>query len=91
MLVHVYVMMSINSPEVSVEYQVTDYLDCSEFCGVGRETRNVTCIRRVGANVTALDDTDCFNMGLVKPQSAQNCNIFPCPVYSTSEFGDVSM
>ncbi len=75
---------------MTLQFEVTNYTDCSKFCGTGRQSRNVTCVRRVGSEGVAVSDAECLSVGTVKPPSVTNCNSFPCPQYVVTPFGPVS-
>lgn len=71
-------------------FMTSDFGNCSEFCGVGRQTRNVTCVMTVNGVVEMeMEDEACLRAGVSRPSDTQNCNTFSCPVFVLGPFGQV--
>ena len=78
------------SPEVIFRFETSNFTICSKFCETGSQSRNVTCVREVGDEVSEVDEEECWSKGILKPASMRRCNTFPCPEYVTTPFGPVS-
>lgn len=62
------------------------------FCGRGVQRREVNCARYVnGVLDMIVEEMECTNRGVTRPQDAIRCDEGPCPIYETSEFGPVSV
>ncbi|XP_050528636.1 papilin isoform X2 [Daktulosphaira vitifoliae] len=48
---------------------------CDQLCGPGKQTRKVTCYRKVNKKVTTLNDSDCDSQ---KPETEKSCELRPC-------------
>lgn len=88
-----FVFIFIFSPVEELGFSVSDFGDCSERCGVGQQTRTVTCTRTlrsmVGVAVLLLEDEECLGPGIARPSDTQICNTFSCPEYVVGDFGPV--
>ncbi len=73
-------------------FDTTEFTTCTRLCGSGTQTRNATCVRRVGnATMNAAPNQECIDRQVMVPQLRQNCNEFPCPQFSLGEFSEVRM
>lgn len=45
------------------------------MCGTGKQTRKVTCYRKMGKKVVVLNDDDC---DVEKPDTEKECHLRPC-------------
>ncbi|XP_033642756.1 uncharacterized protein LOC117302896 [Asterias rubens] len=57
---------------VTVSYFLGEFGQCSVTCGVGVQTRSVTCRNNLGEIV---NNIDCTNAGLVAPSATQACSV----------------
>lgn len=46
------------------------------MCGKGKETREVSCYRKVDGKITVLDESECSRDE--KPESSRSCSLRPC-------------
>ena len=75
-----------------MDFTTSEFGECSEFCGVGIQTRMVTCSRLVDGEVdsdTDLPDDACIGVGRTRPSEKQNCNTFHCPRYAVGPYDAV--
>ncbi|XP_050439361.1 papilin isoform X2 [Adelges cooleyi] len=48
---------------------------CDQLCGPGKQTRKVTCYRKVDKKINVLNDSDCDSE---KPETEKPCELRPC-------------
>lgn len=48
---------------------------CDQLCGKGKQTRKVTCYRKVDKKVNVLNDGECEAQ---KPNTEKSCELRPC-------------
>ncbi|XP_022174083.1 papilin isoform X3 [Myzus persicae] len=48
---------------------------CNQLCGPGKQTRKVSCYRKVGKKIIVLSDDDCDTK---KPDTEKKCQLRPC-------------
>jgi len=51
------------------------YLKCDQLCGKGKQSRKVTCYRKMDKKISVLNDDDCDTE---KPDTEKSCNLRPC-------------
>lgn len=51
------------------------YQQCDQLCGKGKQTRKVSCYRKVDKKITVLNDDECET---IKPETEKSCNLRPC-------------
>ncbi|XP_071822445.1 A disintegrin and metalloproteinase with thrombospondin motifs 1-like isoform X1 [Apostichopus japonicus] len=76
-------------PNVGISYiwNVRDFGSCSVTCGVGGQTRLITCDEVNGVTQTVVADSLCItNVGL-KPLDTQSCTLEDCYAWVTGEYG----
>lgn len=52
-------------------------VQCDRLCGEGKETRQVTCYRKVDGQIEVLDSALC-EAKEKKPDTKKSCNLRPC-------------
>ena len=52
-------------------------VQCSVTCGVGNQTREVSCVTRKGSGIV-IPESECFNM--TRPSETRECYLAPCPL-----------
>ncbi|XP_076879153.1 ADAMTS-like protein 3 isoform X2 [Brachyhypopomus gauderio] len=77
-------MVRICNPQpCPARWEVSEWNQCSVSCGVGLQTRSVSCVRPVGENHTELvGGAKCQGP---KPSELQACNQVECPPYWETE------
>ncbi|XP_033120586.1 ADAMTS-like protein 1 [Anneissia japonica] len=64
---------------------------CSVTCGNGIKSRNVTCVRTSAGVEESVQDQDCLNFGIDKPNTTQDCNKGRCAnQWKTGAWGECS-
>ncbi|XP_025408017.1 papilin isoform X2 [Sipha flava] len=48
---------------------------CDKLCGAGKQTRKVSCYRKVGKKIIVLNDDECEAQ---KPETTKSCELRPC-------------
>lgn len=51
------------------------YSQCDQLCGPGKQTRKVSCYRKVDKKIVVLSDGECDTQ---KPDVEKQCNLRPC-------------
>ncbi|XP_065171313.1 papilin-like isoform X3 [Atheta coriaria] len=64
-----------NQGQVCAEWHTGAWKPCDHLCGGGKETRVVTCFRKVKGKKEKLDDSECAEG---KPENERICNQRPC-------------
>ncbi|XP_052793374.1 ADAMTS-like protein 1 isoform X3 [Mya arenaria] len=87
----------VNSVEGSSEYDYssftfTKWSECSAKCGLGTQTRIVTCNHVTDKYIRLPSDEECLKKGLSKPLSVQKCVIeAECPKWLLSDWTECSV
>ncbi|XP_031341557.1 papilin isoform X1 [Photinus pyralis] len=66
-----------NRGKICATWHTTPWKPCDRLCGQGRETREVTCYRKVDNRIEVLDDYEC-EQEESKPEGQRPCNLRPC-------------
>ncbi|XP_036441752.1 ADAMTS-like protein 1 [Colossoma macropomum] len=83
-------MVRICNPQpCPARWEVSEWSQCSEPCGVGLQTRSVWCVRSVGGNITEpVELSECRE---IRPPELQACNQHHCPpTWETEEWQQCS-
>lgn len=69
-------------------YNLFLYFQCDQLCGKGKQTRKVSCYRKVEKKIVVLNDDECEAQ---KPNSEKKCELRPCEGvdWVTSEWSGV--
>ncbi|KAK5647606.1 hypothetical protein RI129_002498 [Pyrocoelia pectoralis] len=66
-----------NRGQICANWHTAPWKPCDRLCGEGRETRQVTCYRKVDNKIEVLEDSECEEQE-VKPETQRRCNLRPC-------------
>ncbi|KAK9688591.1 ADAM-TS Spacer 1 [Popillia japonica] len=65
-----------NQGVICGEWHFGPWKPCNRLCGKGKETREVSCYRKVDGKITVLDESECSRDE--KPESSRSCSLRPC-------------
>jgi len=51
-------------------------LQCNQLCGKGKQTRKLSCYRKLNGKITVLNDDECEIEK--KPDTEKSCELRPC-------------
>lgn len=72
-------LQSCNTEPCPPRWEMESWSFCSATCGVGLQTRAVTCVLRTGSHSNHTEKVKDENCRQPKPSSVQACNRFDCP------------
>lgn len=80
------------SPQLSYRFVATDYSECSQSCGCGRQFRSVKCYTFIGEEMdqeVPFRECQLNAANQTTPILSRDCNDFPCPEWRVGDFGQV--